>query len=687
MTDAATHNNRLAAETSPYLLQHRHNPVDWWPWGPEALAEAQRSNRPILLSVGYAACHWCHVMAHESFEDDATAAVMNELFVSIKVDREERPDIDQIYMSALHHLGQQGGWPLTMFLSPDGSPFWGGTYFPKTSQSGRPAFKDVLREVARIFREEPNTIAQNRNALVAKLAERVRSENPANLGVSGLNNAAASIAPATDPVNGGLRGAPKFPQCAMLEFLWRAGARTKDERFFATTALALTRMSQGGIYDHLGGGYARYSVDDRWLVPHFEKMLYDNAQILDLLALDYPRSKNPLYRERALETVGWLRREMLTADGGFASSLDADSEGEEGKFYVWSLEEVQRTLSPADIAPYAAGDSAAFFAAEYDISAAGNFEGHNILNRLKDLPDIPAQSERLAMLRFMLQQERSKRIRPGLDDKVLADWNGLMIAALAHGATAFGAPDWLDTARTAFDFVARSMTRGDRLGHSWREGKLLVPGLASDYAAMIRAALALFEATGEQQFLNIAVRWQQSLDTHYADSEHGGYYLTADDAEGLIVRPHSTIDDAIPNHTGLIAQNLVRLAVLTGDAQWRTKTDALFAAHLPRAAENVFGHLSLLNALDLHLSGSEIVVVGEGVQADALLAAARRLPHATSIVLHVPRAEALPPTHPARAKLAAARDSAAFVCRGQSCSLPVTEPAALVQLVMDAGSA
>ena len=686
MTDAARHNNRLAAETSPYLLQHRHNPVDWRPWGPEALAEAQRSNKPILLSIGYAACHWCHVMAHESFEDDATAAVMNELFVSIKVDREERPDIDQIYMSALHHLGQQGGWPLTMFLAPDGSPFWGGTYFPKTSQYGRPAFKDVLREVARIFRDEPNKISQNRNALVAKLAERVRSENPANLGVYELDTAAGSIARATDPVNGGLRGAPKFPQCAMLEFLWRAGARTKDERFFAASTLALTRMSQGGIYDHLGGGYARYSVDDLWLVPHFEKMLYDNAQILDLLALDYARSKKTLYRERAIETVDWLKREMITAAGGFASSLDADSEGEEGRFYVWSLEEVQRILSRADIAPYAAGESAAFFAAEYDVSAAGNFEGHNILNRLNNLPDAPAQGERLAVLRSMLQHERSKRVRPGLDDKVLADWNGLMIAALAHGAIAFDIPDWLNIARTAFDFVARSMSEGDRLGHSWREGKLLVPGLASDYAAMIRAALALHEATAEPQFLDIAVRWQRSLDTHYADSEHGGYYLTADDAEGLIIRPHSSIDDAIPNHTGLIAQNLVRLAALTGDAHWRSQADALFAALLPRVAENMFGHLSLLNALDLQLSGSEIVVDGEGPQADALLVTALLMPYATSIVLHAPRAEALAVTHPARAKLTAVRDSAAFVCRGQSCSLPVTEPAALIQLVMAAAA-
>jgi uncharacterized protein len=685
MSDIALHQNRLAAETSPYLLQHRHNPVDWWPWGPEALAEAQRRKRPILLSVGYAACHWCHVMAHESFEDDATAAVMNQLFVCIKVDREERPDVDQIYMSALHHLGQQGGWPLTMFLASDGSPFWGGTYFPKTSQHGRPAFTDVLRQVARAFQEEPDKIAQNRNAILQKLVERTRSEDPANMGVSELDSAAVSIARATDPVNGGLRGAPKFPQCAMLEFLWRAGARTADERFFSTSTLALTRMSQGGIYDHLGGGYARYSVDERWLVPHFEKMLYDNAQILDLLALDYARSKNPLYRERARETVEWLSREMVTPEGALASSLDADSEGEEGKFYVWSLQQIRTTLGAADTAPHAAGDSAALFAAKYDVSAAGNFEGHNILNRLKDLTDTPGQSARLATLRSMLRQERSKRIRPALDDKVLADWNGLMIAALVHAAMAFAAPDWLQIGRTAFDFVVRSMSRDDRLGHSWRDGKLVIPGLASDYAAMIRAALALHEATSEPEFLDVAVRWQQSLDRHYADREHGGYYLTADDAEGLIIRPHSSIDDAIPNHTGLIAQNLVRLAVLTGDDQWRNLSNALFGALLPRVAGNVFGHLSLLNALDLQLSGSEIVVVGEGRQAETLLAAARQLPHATSIVLHAPRADELAPKH-RRAKLSAVKGSAVFVCRGQSCSLPVTEPAALAELVASAAA-
>ena len=673
MANAASHNNRLAAETSPYLLQHKVNPVNWWPWGPEALAEAQRANKPILLSVGYAACHWCHVMAHESFEDDATAAVMNELFVNSKVDREERPDIDQIYMNALHHLGEQGGWPLTMFLAPDGAPFWGGTYFPKHAQYGRAAFTDVLREVARIFRDEPNKVAQNRNALVARLAERAHANNPANIGLAELDSAAMSIARATDPVSGGLRGAPKFPQCAMLEFIWRAGARTSDKRYFLTAELALTRMSQGGIYDHLGGGYARYSVDERWLVPHFEKMLYDNAQILDLLALDFSRSQNPLLRQRAEETVGWLAREMTGTDGGFSSSLDADSEGEEGKFYVWSQAEVEHLLGPGD---------AAAFAAIYDVSATGNFEGHNILNRLNSLDRKDIDETRLAMLRAKLQHARSKRVRPGLDDKVLADWNGLMIAALAHGATAFDVPAWLGLAKQAFAFVAQAMTRDDRLGHSWRDGKLLFPGLASDFAAMIRAGLALFEATGEQAYLDQAVRWQHALDRHYTDAEHGGYYLTADDAEGLIIRPHATIDDAIPNHNGLIAQNLVRLAVLTGDDLWHRQRDAVFSALLPRATENVFGHLSVLNALDLHLHGAEIVVTGNGEGADVLLAAARRLPCATTILLHAANVEALPAQHPARDKISASHNAtAAFVCRGQSCSLPMTEPEALTALV------
>jgi len=373
LSSAPAHENRLAGETSPYLLQHKRNPVDWRPWGPEALAEAKRSNKPILLSVGYAACHWCHVMAHESFEDDATAAVMNDLFVNIKVDREERPDIDQIYMNALHLLGEQGGWPLTMFLTPAGEPVWGGTYFPNTSRFGRPAFVDVLREVARLFREEPDKIDQNRRALMQRLAERARPEGRVVIGPPELDNTARRAASVIDPVHGGMRGAPKFPNASLFELLWRAGLRTGEARYFTLVEITLDRICEGGIYDHLGGGFSRYSVDERWLVPHFEKMLYDNAQLLELLALGYGRTGKPLYRERAHETVGWLAHEMTRPEGGFSASLDADSEGEEGKFYVWSLAEVEEILGK---------DDAAFFAAHYDVSSGGNFEGHNILNRL-----------------------------------------------------------------------------------------------------------------------------------------------------------------------------------------------------------------------------------------------------------------------------------------------------------------
>src|SRR2546430_9067873 len=351
---ATSHENRLARETSPYLLQHKHNPVDWWPWGTEALAEAKRTNKPILLSVGYAACHWCHVMAHESFEDTATAKVMNDLFVNIKVDREERPDIDQIYMSALHHLGEHGGWPLTMFLTPGGEPFWGGTYFPKTARYGKPAFVDLLREVERVFRQEPQSVEQNRSALMERLAASARPEGRVVIAPSDLDRAADQLVRMIDPVNGGMRGAPKFPQPIMLECLWRAGERTNNARYCAAVELTLARICEGGIYDHLGGGFSRYSVDERWLVPHFEKMLYDNALLLDLLSLAYLPSGNELFRRRAQETVAWLPREMTTAEGAFCASLDADSEGEEGKFYVWSLAEVTTALGSDDGAFFAA---------------------------------------------------------------------------------------------------------------------------------------------------------------------------------------------------------------------------------------------------------------------------------------------------------------------------------------------
>jgi uncharacterized protein YyaL (SSP411 family) len=666
----SAHENRLAQATSPYLLQHKHNPVDWWTWGPDALAEAKRTHKPILLSVGYAACHWCHVMAHESFEDAATAQVMNDLFVNIKVDREERPDIDQIYMNALHILGEQGGWPLTMFLTPQAEPVWGGTYFPKESRFGRPAFVDVLREVARLFREEPGQIEQNRAALLSRLAQKARPSGKVTIGLKELDAAAMQIGNMFDPINGGLRGAPKFPQPAILEMLWRAGLRTNDARFFETVEHSLERMCEGGIYDHLGGGFSRYSVDERWLVPHFEKMLYDNAQLLELLALAYQRSDKALFATRARETVEWLKREMTTKEGAFAASLDADSEGEEGKFYVWSKNEIIELIGP---------EAGEFFARHYDVTDEGNFEGHTILNRLKNVPRSEADEARLASLRVILLEARAGRVRPGLDDKVLADWNGLMIAALVNAGIILDEPSWIEMARRAFDFIAHAMTKDNRLGHSWRDGKLLYPGLASDFAAIIRAALALYEATGERVCLERALSWQNAFDVHYTDPDTGGYYLSADDASDLLLRPHSTSDDATPNPNAVAAQNLVRLAVLAGSDSWRGKADRLIESILSAAERNLFGHVALLNALDLRLRAAEIVASGS--KADDFARTALRLPYLDRIVLRAASSNDLPPSHSLHEKLKVVSGSAAFVCVGERCSLPVADPGQIAETV------
>jgi uncharacterized protein YyaL (SSP411 family) len=473
-----------------------------------------------------------------------------------------------------------------------------------------------------------------------------------------------------DSVNGGLRGAPKFPQPAILEMLWRAGLRTNDARFFETVEHSLERMCEGGIYDHLGGGFSRYSVDEKWLVPHFEKMLYDNAQLLELLALAFQRSGKELFRQRARETVTWLAREMTTGEGAFAASLDADSEGEEGKFYVWSKNEIVELIGP---------EAGEFFARHYDVSDEGNFEGHNILNRLQNGARSATDEARLAGLRTILLEARAGRVRPGLDDKVLADWNGLMIASLVNAGVILDESSWLDMAKRAFDFIQQNMTKGDRLGHSWRAGKLLFPGLASDFAAMIRAALALYEATGERTYLERALDWQAAFDAHYTNSDTGGYYLSSDDASDLLLRPYSTQDDATPNPNAVAAQNLVRLAVMAGDDKWREKVDLLIDGILSSAERNLFGHVALLNALDLRLRGAEMVATGK--DSERFAQAALKLPFVERIILRAASASDLPASHPAQEKLKAAPGSAVFVCVGARCSLPVTEPSNIAATV------
>ncbi|MGF1626175.1 MAG: thioredoxin domain-containing protein, partial [Alphaproteobacteria bacterium] len=522
--------NRLSAETSPYLLQHADNPVHWQPWDQQALAEAADTGKPILLSVGYAACHWCHVMAHESFENPDTAAIMNRHFVNIKVDREERPDLDAIYQRALSFLGQQGGWPLTMFLTPGREPFWGGTYFPPEAKYGRPGFPDVLAGVAETYAREPEKIQQNVTALCNALGEMAEARTPTEIRPQIRDQIAAHLAGQFDTANGGLGGAPKFPQPQALTLLIQAHHRHGPDGpvpYGDLAWLTLRQMSQGGIYDHLGGGYARYAVDARWLVPHFEKMLYDNAQLLPLLGLAWQATGNRLFAQRAAETVDWLQREMMAptepgAPGAaFAATLDADSEGEEGKYYVWTEDEVDQLL----------GADSALFKQAYEVTPAGNWEGHTILNRLR-APDLqePAIEDRLTELRAILYRERDLRIRPGRDDKILTDWNGLMIAALAGAAMVFDRTDWLRTATDAYDHVRAVLETPDgRLMHSRRAGQNRHVATLDDYAQMIAAALALHQASGDPQPLAQARTWLGVLDAHYWDREHGGYFFTADD--------------------------------------------------------------------------------------------------------------------------------------------------------------
>ena len=449
--------NRLGEETSPYLLQHKDNPVHWQAWGPEAFAAAKAADKPVLLSIGYAACHWCHVMARESFEDPLVAAMMNARFVNIKLDREERPDLDAIYQHALAAMGEQGGWPLTMFLTPAGEPFWGGTYFPPTPGWGRPGFPQLLEAVSAAYAQDRAGIEKNVAALRGALQRLAQPLPGEAIGREALDRMAQRLLTAVDGVEGGIGTAPKFPQCGAFELLWRAWKRTCRPGFREAVETTLDHMCRGGIYDHLGGGFARYSTDAQWLVPHFEKMLYDNAELIDLLTLVWQETKSPLYGERIAQTVGWVAREMRTEGGGFASSLDADSEHEEGKFYVWSAAEIDALL----------GDRAPLFKRLYDVSAAGNWEGKTILNRAAGIaPEDEAAEQALAECRAILFRAREKRVHPGLDDKVLADWNGLMIAALANAGLVFDRPEWIALAREAFEFVCREMTGPDgRLRH------------------------------------------------------------------------------------------------------------------------------------------------------------------------------------------------------------------------------
>ncbi len=661
--------NRLGGETSPYLLQHKDNPVHWWPWSSEALAVASATGKPILLSIGYAACHWCHVMAHESFEDTDIASVMNALFINIKVDREERPDLDAIYQAALSMLGQQGGWPLTMFLTPGGEPFWGGTYFPSTPRYGRPGFPEILRAVSQAWSEQGEGVTHNIAALRDGLADHYKVAPGPLPAPSMLDHFCSAIARMADRQEGGLQGAPKFPMPFLFDFLWRGFLRTGDEDLKNVVLLTLDKMSQGGIYDHLGGGYARYSTDAFWLAPHFEKMLYDNAQIVSLLTLVWQKIPSDLYRERIQETITWLLREMMGEGDAFAATLDADSEGEEGKFYVWAENEIDCLLSETD---------RALFKRVYDVTSAGNWEGHTILRRQGTLLDQNTENK-LDALRSILLQSRESRIRPGRDDKILADWNGMMIAALAEAAFAFHQPRWLIAAQTAFATIHRDLSIGTRLVHSRRLGRLQNEAMLDDYANMARAALSLFEITGENTYLDRARDWVATADHYYWDDLAGGYFMSASDAGDVVVRAKTATDSATPSGNGIMVQVLARLHYLTGEDRYRERAEATVAAFCGTIERTFANMTSLLAGYETLIAADQIAILADRADpaTQDLLSVIGRTALPNRILTVVPAGTSLPENHPAFGKVQIDGRPTAYVCRGQTCSLPVTDADAL----------
>jgi uncharacterized protein YyaL (SSP411 family) len=668
--------NELSQETSPYLLQHKDNPVHWMAWGEKAFARAKSENKPIHLSVGYAACHWCHVMAHESFEDPQISSIMNELVINIKVDREERPDIDTIYQSALAMIGEQGGWPLTMFLTPDGEPFWGGTYFPPTPRYGRPGFGDVVKAVANTFASEPERVEKNVRALREGLAQASKPSAGPGISPDIVNQVAQRLTNEIDMFRGGIKGAPKFPQTGIFEQIWRAWRRSGDNLYRDAVVASLNNICQGGIYDHLGGGFSRYSVDEMWLAPHFEKMLYDNAELINMLTLVWQETRSPLYAARIAETVEWLKREMIEEGGGFASSLDADSEGIEGKFYVWSEAEIDTLL----------GDKAPKFKKTYDVDAHGNWEEKTILNRLHamDLLDDATEAE-LSENRRTLLEARTHRIRPGKDNKVLADWNGLMIAALAFASQVFQKPDWLNLAKTAYAFVTDNLIIDGRLHHSWCAGEARHPATLDDHANLARSALMLFENTQNETYLTDAKARIDEIEAHYRDPD-GGYFFAADDTPNLITRTKTANDNATPSGNGTLMGVLSRLYYLTGEDSYRARAESIEKAFAGEVARNFFPLSTLINSSELMRRALQIVVLGDpsDPEVKALLAAIGHHSLPNRILSIVQSPDTLPQTHPAAGKTQLGAQATAYVCKGTVCSAPVTSSEELDRLLQGA---
>jgi uncharacterized protein len=660
--------NRLAEETSPYLLQHRDNPVDWLPWGPEALGQAAQEDKPILLSIGYSACHWCHVMERESFEDEQTAAVINESFVPIKVDREERPDVDDIYMEAVQGMTGQGGWPLTVFLDPEGVPFYGGTYFPPEPRQGMPSFRQVLEATAGAYqtqREELREASARIRESLGAVGRVEQSQEP--LDQSLLAQATSGLQSALDRSHGGFGGAPKFPPASALELLL-------DQSQNDPVRLTLDKMMHGGIYDQLGGGFHRYSVDAAWLVPHFEKMLYDNALLARVYLHGWQVMGEERWRRVCEETLEWVLREMRGPEGGFYSALDADSEGEEGRFYVWDEAEMRKALTEAGLA----ADAIERVLGYWGVSPAGNFEGKNILH--VPLGASAQQPAELVDARRALYAWRDRRVRPGLDDKRICSWNALMIAALADAGAAMGREDYLDAASACARFVWESMRDSEgRLQRTWKEGDARLNAYLEDHAFLVEALLRLYEATLDVRWFDAARETADSMIERFADDERGGFFTTSNDHEELIARRKDVGDHPIPSGNSSAAYGLLRLSALTGERVYEERAVGTMGLFAPAAARHpdAFGHL--LQAIDFHLSPvREVALIAPengaaGRTGLAELAGVVRSAHRPHVVLAGgPEGSERPELLSERP--AVAGKAAAYVCEHFACKAPVTEP-------------
>jgi hypothetical protein len=670
--------NRLAQEPSPYLRQHASNPVDWFPWGDEALAKAKAENKPILLSVGYSACHWCHVMAHESFESPDIARLMNDWFVNIKVDREERPDLDQIYQGVVQLMGQGGGWPLTVFLTPDLRPFYGGTYFPPQDKYGRPGFPKVLQALHEAWVSKPQEIERQAESFregLGELASYGLDAAPSALSAADVVAMGERMLRHVDPVNGGFGSAPKFPNPMNVALLWRAWRRSGSAPLSDAVVKTLERMALGGLYDQLGGGFHRYSVDERWLVPHFEKMLYDNAQLLHLYAEAQQVAPRPLWRKVVEETVEYVRREMTDARAGFYAAQDADSEGEEGKFFVWRPEEVRAVLPP---------EQAELVLRHFRISPQGNFEhGTTVLEvgvpvaQLaveRNLSEAEVERE-LNAARRVLFDVREKRVKPGRDDKILAGWNGLMIRGLALAARVFERPEWTRLAASAADFVLAEMWDGSRLARSYQEGKARIDGFLEDYGDFAAGLTALYQATFEVKYLEAAAALVKRAVELFWDEPKQAYLAAPRGQKDLVVATYALFDNAFPSGASTLTEAQVALAALTGDKSWLELPERYVARMRQQLVQNAmgFGHLAL--AADALLDGaSGVTFAGTREEVAPLLSAANRV-YAPTVALGWKEPGA--PVPPLLKELFEGREpvggkAAAYLCRGFVCERPMT---------------